>query len=238
MIKLAVVGCQGRMGQRITELSAGHKDLVLHALVESPELENIPSEIRGVKVSRDINAIRGADVLIDFTLPEVSMRNLRACQQHRVRMVIGTTGFTAEQDAEIMQAAMNLGIVRSSNMSVGVNVLFGVLRRMAEALKGYNVSITETHHVHKKDAPSGTAKTMAELIANSSNMQNVPVSSVREGEVIGYHEVTFESPVDTIKLSHNAKTRDMFAEGSLIAAKYVAFKDNGLYSMQDVLGLI
>ncbi|MBF0620077.1 MAG: 4-hydroxy-tetrahydrodipicolinate reductase [Candidatus Omnitrophica bacterium] len=237
MIKVAIVGCQGRMGQRLCALASEHKDLQLVALVESPDRPDVPESAYGVKISKDIAAIKGADVLIDFTVPDATMKNLKACLQYRVRMVVGTTGFTAEQDDVIQEASRRLGIVRSSNMAVGVNVLFGLLRKMAEALKGYGVSITETHHIHKLDAPSGTAKTLGEIVQNASSMQHIPIESVREGEVVGYHQVTFESPVDTIKISHNAKTRDMFAEGALVAAKFVAYKDNGLYNMQEVLGL-
>lgn len=237
MIKLAVVGCQGRMGKRITELALLNKEITLVALIERADCPDLPAAVGGVLVSTDINAIKGADVLIDFTVPQATLDNLQACLRHRVRMVIGTTGLTADQDELIIDASRRLGIVRSSNMSVGVNVLFGLLRKMAEALKGYDVSITETHHIHKKDAPSGTAKTMGEIIQNAGQMQNVPIDSVREGEVIGYHKVTFKSTVDTIEISHNANTRDMFAEGALVAAKFVAFKDNGLYSMTEVLGL-
>ena len=237
MIKVAVVGCCGRMGQRITELVSKNKDVQIVALVERPDCPEVPDVILGVKVSRDISAIKGADVLVDFTVPDATMVNLEACLKYRVRMVIGTTGFTPDQDQIIVAASKKLGIVRSSNMSVGVNVLFGLLRKMAEALKGYDVAITETHHIHKKDAPSGTAKTMAEIIQNATQLQKVPVESVREGEVIGYHKVTFKSAVDTIEVSHNANTRDMFAEGAIVAAKFVAYKDNGLYNMLEVLGL-
>ncbi|MBF0594538.1 MAG: 4-hydroxy-tetrahydrodipicolinate reductase [Candidatus Omnitrophica bacterium] len=237
MIKLAVVGCCGRMGKRITELASQHKDIKIVALIERPDCPEMPETLCGVKIAKDINAIKGADVLIDFTVAQAMMQNLQACLRHRVRMVIGTTGFTAEQDAAVIEASKQLGIVRSSNMSVGVNVLFGLLRKMTEALKGYTVSITETHHIHKKDAPSGTAKTMGEIVQNAGQMQNVPIESIREGEVIGYHKVTFKSPVDTIEISHNANTRDMFAEGAIVAAKFVAYKDNGLYNMQEVLGL-
>ena len=237
MIKVAVVGCLGRMGKRITELAQQNKDIRLVALIERPDCPGLPAEINGVKVSTDINAIKGADVLIDFTVPQATMVNLQACLKFRVRMVIGTTGFSAGEDAAIIEASRKLGIVRSSNMSVGVNVLFGLLRKMAESLKGYEVFITETHHIHKKDAPSGTAKTMGEIVQNAGQMQNVPIESFREGEVIGFHKVTFKSAVDTIEISHNANTRDMFAEGALVAAKFVAYKDNGLYNMQEVMGV-
>jgi 4-hydroxy-tetrahydrodipicolinate reductase len=237
MIKLAITGCRGRMGSRIAELASQDKNFQIVALVESPTCPDLPESMYGVKISRNIAAIKGAEVLIDFSVAEVSVENLKTCLQYRVRPVIGTTGFTPVQDDAILKASRQIAIVKSSNMSVGVNVLFGLLRKMAEALKGYSAAITETHHVHKKDAPSGTAKTMGDIIQNATQLQRVPIESVREGEVVGFHKVTFESPVDTIEISHNAKTRDMFAEGALVAARFVAYKDIGLFTMQDVLGL-
>ena len=237
MIKLAISGCQGRMGQRIAALASQDKEFQIVALIESPDRADVPEMSNGVKISRDINAIQGADVLIDFTLPAPTMKSLEACLKHRVAMVIGTTGLSDEQRAVISKASTSVALVQSTNMSVGVNLVFGLLKQMAGTLKGYRVAITETHHVHKKDAPSGTAKTMAEVIEGVTGSKISDMASVREGEVIGYHEVTFESPVDTIKISHNAKTRDMFAEGALLAAKFLAKKDKGFFNMQEVLGL-
>ena len=237
MIKLAITGCQGRMGQRISELASQNSNFQIVALIESPQCPGVPESAFGVKISRDITAIKGAEVLIDFSLADATVENLKACLKYRVRPVIGTTGFTPAQELEIQNASRQIAVVKSSNMSVGVNVLFGQLRKMAEALKGYSASITETHHVHKKDAPSGTAKTMGEIIQNATQLQRVAIQSVREGEVVGFHKVTFDSPVDTIEISHTAKTRDMFAEGALVAARFVANKDIGLFTMQDVLGL-
>jgi 4-hydroxy-tetrahydrodipicolinate reductase len=237
MIKLAITGCQGRMGQRITELASRDKEFQIFALIESPHRPDVPEISHGVKISRDINAIKGADVLIDFTLPEPTMQNVAACLKHGVRMVIGTTGLSDEQRAQIKKASEALSVVQSTNMSVGVNLVFGLLKQMAGSLKGYGVAITETHHVHKKDAPSGTAKTMAEVIEGVTGNKVEDVASVREGEVIGYHEVTFDGAVDTIKISHNAKTRDMFAEGALVAAKFLVKKDKGFFNMQEVLGV-
>jgi 4-hydroxy-tetrahydrodipicolinate reductase len=237
MIKLAITGCQGRMGQRITELAAQDKEFQIVALIESPHREDVPEMSHGVKIVRNIDAIKGADVLIDFTLPEPTMKNLEACLKHRVRMIIGTTGLSDEQRFEVKKASQSIAVVQSTNMSVGVNLVFGLLKQMALALKGYGVAMTETHHVHKKDAPSGTAKTMAEVIENVTAKKVTDIASVREGEVIGYHEVTFDGAVDTIKISHNAKTRDMFAEGALLAAKFLANKEKGIFNMQEVLGL-
>ncbi len=237
MIKLAISGCQGRMGQRIAELASRDKEFQIFALIESPHRTDVPEMSHGIKIVKDINAIKGADVLIDFTLPEPTMQNLDACLMHHVPMIIGTTGLSDDQRGLIKKASEKVAVVQSTNMSVGVNLVFGLLKQMAGSLKGYNVSITETHHVHKKDAPSGTAKTMAEVIEGVTGRKVDDVASLREGEVIGFHEVTFDSAVDTIKISHNAKTRDMFAEGALIAAKFVAKKDKGFFNMQEVLGL-
>lgn len=237
MIKLAITGCRGRMGQFITDLALKEKDIQIVALVESPLCPNVPDVVAGVYIVRDINVIKGADVLIDFTLPEPTMNNLEACLKYNVAMVIGTTGLSDAERQKIKEASSRIAIVQSTNMSVGVNVVFGLLKRSAELLKQYHVSITETHHIHKKDAPSGTAKTMAEVIESATHEKVTDIQSVREGEVIGYHKVTFDSDVDTIEIVHNAKTRAMFAEGAIIAAKFLAQKGKGSFNMQEVLGL-
>ncbi|MBF0484951.1 MAG: 4-hydroxy-tetrahydrodipicolinate reductase [Candidatus Omnitrophica bacterium] len=238
MIKLAISGCQGRMGQLISDLASKNKNFEIFALIESPLCKDVPESSYGVKISKDINAVKGADVLIDFTLPEPTMKSLEACLKHNVRMVIGTTGLSDDERLAIQKASQKIAIVQSTNMSVGVNVVFGLLKTMAASLKGYDVAITETHHIHKKDAPSGTAKTMAEVIGEVRGKKVTDISSVREGEVVGYHKVTFDSPVDTIEISHNAKNRGMFAEGAIIAAGFLAKKKNGFYNMQQVLGLV
>ncbi len=237
MINVAITGCCGRMGQRITELVSQDKDIKIVALIESPLRTDAPESLRGIKVSREVAAIKGADVLIDFTLPEPTMQNLEACLKYNVRMVIGTTGLSDDQRAMIAQASRKIAIVQSTNMSIGVNLVFGLLKQMAASLKEYGVAITETHHVHKKDAPSGTAKTMAEVIEGVTGEKVKDITSVREGEVIGFHKVAFDGPVDTIEISHNAKTRDMFAEGAVVAVKFLAKKDKGIFNMQEVLGL-
>ncbi|MEI8012353.1 MAG: 4-hydroxy-tetrahydrodipicolinate reductase [Candidatus Omnitrophota bacterium] len=237
MIKLAITGCWGRMGQFITELALKDKDFQIVALIESPGRTDVLSSMQGITIVRDVCAIKGADVLIDFTLPEPTMKNLAACLKYKVAMVIGTTGLSDAQRAEIAAASEQIAIVQSTNMSVGVNLVFGLLKKMSAALRMYHVSITETHHVHKKDAPSGTAKTMAEVIESVTHEKVTDIASVREGEVVGYHKVIFDSGVDTIEISHNAKTRGMFAEGALLAAKFIAKKDKGLFNMSEVLGM-
>jgi 4-hydroxy-tetrahydrodipicolinate reductase len=166
------------------------------------------------------------------------MANLKACVKNKVNMVIGTTGLDKAQVAEIKKASKKIAIVYSSNMSVGVNLVFALIRRTAQVTgKNYSIGLTETHHVHKKDAPSGTAKTMAEIAEVASKSKVTHIDSLREGEVIGDHTIYFESPVDLISIHHHAKTRDIFAEGSLVAAKFLSKKKTGLFNMQDVLGL-
>ncbi|MFH0754441.1 MAG: 4-hydroxy-tetrahydrodipicolinate reductase [Candidatus Omnitrophota bacterium] len=237
MIKLAVIGCYGRMGQRITELALKDNEFTIVSLIESPSRTDVPESMHGISITRDIHSVKDADVVIDFTLPAPTMEHVDVCGKYGVRMVIGTTGLSDAQRAVIAKASEKIAVVQSTNMSVGVNVVFGLLKQMAAVLKGYGVSITETHHVHKKDAPSGTAKTMAEVIESVTFNNVSDIQSIREGEVIGYHKVSFNSDVDTIEIAHNAKTRDMFAEGSLLAAKFLVKRNNGMFNMQEVLGL-
>ncbi len=238
MVKLAVSGCCGRMGQRITALALEDKKFKIHALLEGKGRLDLPISLRGMPVHVDNSAIKGANVLIEFTVPEATMANLKACVANKVNMVIGTTGLTKPQIAAIKRASAKIGIVYSSNMSVGVNVVFGLIRQAAQITgKDYQMYLTETHHIHKKDAPSGTAKTMAEVAEAASRSKVKNINSIREGEVIGDHTITFESAVYRIAIHHHAKTRDIFAEGSLVAAKFLATKKKGLFNMQDVLGL-
>jgi 4-hydroxy-tetrahydrodipicolinate reductase len=189
-------------------------------------------------ISLNNDAIKGSQVLIEFTTPQATMENLKACVKHRVNMVIGTTGLEKAQIAQIKKASQKIAIVFSSNMSVGVNLVFSLIAKAAKVTgKEYTINLIETHHVHKKDAPSGTAKTMAEIAQANAKSKVQSIESIREGEVIGDHTITFESDVDLISIRHNAKTRDIFAEGSLVAAKFLSKKKKGLFNMQDVLGL-
>ena len=238
MIKLAISGCMGRMGQRILYLAGLDKNFKVTVLLESKDRPDVPKELNGLKVSTDASALKAADVLIEFTSPEATIEHLKFCEQNGIKMVIGTTGLKPEQIEQIKQASQRIPIVFSSNMSVGVNLVFALIEKAAAAtLKDYTISLTETHHVHKKDAPSGTAKTMAEVAENSSGTKVADIKSIREGEVIGDHTITFESGVDTISISHHAKTRDIFAQGSLVAAQFLKNKKVGLYNMQDALYL-
>jgi 4-hydroxy-tetrahydrodipicolinate reductase len=155
-------------------------------------------------------------------------------------MVIGTTGLSDAEKEKVKEVSEKIPIVFSPNMSVAVNVLFKIIEKAAKALgEEYSASILEAHHLDKKDAPSGTAKELARIIkeAGGAAGADVPIESVREDEIVGEHTVTFDSPSDTLEITHSAKTRDIFAKGALQAAKWVAKKESGLYTMADVLGL-
>ena len=237
MINLAVSGCQGRMGQSITRLALEDKAFTLSALLEHKDNPKINEMIHGLKISADNSVVKGSDVLIEFTSPEATLDNLHTCLAHGVKMVIGTTDFQPEHIAQIKEAAEKISIVFASNMSVGVNILFKLIQIAAQKTgEAYTINMSETHHVHKKDAPSGTAKTMAEIAEKSSKTKIQNIESFRKGEVIGDHSVIFESNEDAIEISHHAKTRDIFAKGALVAAKFLIDQDKGLYNMQDVLG--
>jgi len=238
MIKLAISGCQGRMGQRITALALQDKVFKISALLENKTRTDVPLLSHNIPVNFEDAALKGSSVLIEFTTPEATMEHLKSCQKYGVNLVIGTTGLTKPQVVQIKKASSKIAIVLSSNMSVGVNLVFGLIRQAAQITgKNYSMALSETHHVHKKDAPSGTAKTMAEVAEAFSKTKVKEIESIREGEVIGDHTITFESPVDLISIHHHAKTRDIFAEGSLVAAKFLSKKKKGLFNMQDVLGL-
>ena len=224
MIKICVSGSKGKMGLRIMALAKDDSEFTV-----SGEFD----------VGGDPEAgIKECDCLIDFTTPEATIQHLETCEKYKKAMVIGTTGFEHSQDAKIKEASRNIPIVFSPNMSIGVNVLFKMVEDAAKTLGSeYKVEILEAHHVHKKDSPSGTAKELSRIIKREKGHVDVPIESVREDEIVGEHTVTFESPYDVIELTHSAKTRDIFAKGALEAAKFVAAKPAGLYTMKDVLGI-
>jgi len=236
MINIAVIGCCGKMGKRIVALIAKDKELKLTAALEREGHPELNTMIDGVSISDDLSLIKNADVMIDFTPIPDKGELLDAVLRFQKSLVIGTTGLNLEQIKKIEKAAAGAPIVYSPNMSVGVNLLFNLVREAAAKLKNYNVRIKEAHHIHKKDSPSGTAKKIAEIITEKIKKEVIDIEAIREGEIIGDHEVIFESELDTIVLSHSAKTRDIFAQGSLDAAKWLFGKPAGLYCMQDVLG--
>lgn len=238
MIKLGITGCCGRMGQRILDLSKKDKAFGVKALFERPDHPMIGKTIDGIPISSDLADLKDVDVLIDYTLPTATEQNVAACVRSKTKLVIGTTGLTDAQLKLIKNASRKTAIVQSTNTSIGVNIFFKLAKILGEKTdKAYNVRIVEAHHIHKKDAPSGTAKTLAKIIEAAHGMAVSNIQSIREDEIVGDHDVVFESDVDTITIRHHAKTRDIFVKGALIAAKFLSKKKTGLFDAQDALGL-
>ncbi len=224
MIKICVSGSKGKMGSRIAELSKDDASLELSGSFDAGDEPQGPVE--------------ACDCLIEFTTPEATIKNLQLCEKLEKAIVIGTTGLSASEQEVVKEAAKSIPVLLSPNMSVGVNLLFKMIADAARVLgDGYDVSIVEAHHIHKKDAPSGTAKEMAHIIKEARKHIEVPIESVREDEIVGEHTITFDSPTDLIEITHSAKTRDIFAKGALKAAKFIVGKPAGLYTMKDVLAL-
>ncbi len=258
-LKIVIAGCTGRMGKVLLDCVAQADDLVLHAALEhagSAMLGN--TVVAGVKISADIDAaLKGADVLIDFTRPEGTMQHLELCRKHKVNMVVGTTGLNAQQKAALGAGAQDIGIMFAPNMSVGVNLLFKLLETASRVLdKGYDIEIIEAHHRHKVDAPSGTALGLGEVIAKTlgrdlekcavygregvtgeRDPSTIGFATVRGGDIVGDHTVLFAGTGERIEITHKASSRATFAIGALRAARFLKANKAGMYDMQDVLGL-
>ena len=236
MIKLGVSGARGRMGQRIIALAKQDKDLEVIFGLERSGHPDIGKTIDGILISDDISQIANCDCLIDFSSPAAAEEHVAALTEFKKSTVIGTTGLDESQQEKIKQASTQVPIIFAPNMSVGVNLMFNLLKSAAKILKGYNVEIEEAHHIHKKDSPSGTAKKIAQIINQQGfDIKIDEIKAIREDEIIGDHKVVFESATDKIEISHSAKTRDIFAQGAIVAAKWLSKKRSGLYSMDDVL---
>lgn len=247
MIKLTICGVCGKMGKRIAILASRDEEI---SIVGATEIKgcslagvNLSKELKtsdmGVAISEDLNdAIANCDCVIDFTSPEASMSNLEITRKNKKPIVIGTTGFNDDHLRAIKEASKDIPILFSPNMSVGVNLIFDLVAKATKALgDGYDIRMEEVHHVHKKDKPSGTGRLLAKMITDiRKDISDIPIDSIREGEVIGDHKIVFESNEDTIEIVHKAKTRDIFAMGAIQGAKFLAGKPKGLYSMKDVLG--
>ena len=232
MVRIVIGGALGRMGKSISELGENDPDI---KVVGGVELESVPER----NIVSDIRKIKGPyDCIIEFTSSKVTMEHLARAVEMGKPVVIGTTGFTGEEIEEIKKASRKIPILLSPNMSVGVNILFALIQKAASLFGNeYKIRIKETHHVHKKDKPSGTAKLMKNIAEERSGLKDIPVESVREDEVVGDHDIIFESGVDVLKITHNAKTRGIFALGALRGAKFIVTKKKGLFSMADVLGM-
>jgi 4-hydroxy-tetrahydrodipicolinate reductase len=224
-VRVLVIGAAGRMGKTISDLAKG--DSEIHVVGQCDLGDPIEP------------AMKNCDVTIDFSNADAVAEICRAALQHHKPLVIGTTGHSNEQRRMIDETARSLPIVFASNFSIGVNVLFWLARKAAEQLgDDFAAEIVETHHEMKKDAPSGTAKTLAAVIrATRKTESEIPIQSIREGEIVGEHTVIFSGPSERLELTHRAASREIFARGALHAAKWIISQPPGLYSMQDVLGM-
>jgi 4-hydroxy-tetrahydrodipicolinate reductase len=235
MIKLGIAGVSGKMGRRIFELASHDKDFEISLALERKGIPEIGRELGRIKISSSPDGLFLVDAFIDFTTPEGSETNLDYVARYKKPLVLGTTGFNDTQLKKIEEVSRVVPIVFSPNMSVGVNILFSVLPEIAKRLgPDYSIEIVEAHHRAKKDAPSGTAKKFIQVLAEATKRE-IPAHSIRLGDIIGDHTIVFCGNSERIEIKHQAHSRDLFALGALKAAKWVADKQPGLYSMQDVL---
>jgi 4-hydroxy-tetrahydrodipicolinate reductase len=265
MMKIAIAGATGRMGKMLIEAVLNTPDTQLVGALEHASCSQLGEDAAaflgkktGVLISADVaQVLSGAQFLIDFTRPEGTMAHLAVAEKTGTKMVIGTTGLSAEQIANLKTASAKLAIVFAPNMSVGVNATFKLLEMAAKMLnEGYDIEIIEAHHRHKVDAPSGTALRMGEVIADSlgKKLDDVAVyareghtgerqegtigfATIRGGDIVGDHTVLFAGEGERIEISHKSSSRQSYAQGSLRAARFLQNQTVGLYDMQDVLGL-
>ncbi len=263
--RVAVAGASGRMGQMLIEALRQTSDCRLAGALDVATSPAIGSDAAaflgvasGVPIVSDLRGgLKDAQVLIDFTRPEGTLAHLAVCRELGVHMVIGTTGFSDAQKAEIAAAAKDTAIVMAPNMSVGVNVTFKLLEMAAKALStGYDIEIIEAHHRHKIDAPSGTALKMGEVIADAlgrdlkdcavygregvtgeRDPSTIGFATIRGGDIVGDHTVLFAGTGERIEITHRAASRATYAQGSLRAARYLAGRRSGLFDMNAVLGI-
>ena len=222
-VRVLLIGAAGRMGKTVLDMAQSDREIEIAARCDLGD----PIE----------PAMKNCDVAIDFSHADSIDETCPAALQHGKSLVIGTTGHSQQQRKTIETTAQSVPIVLASNFSVGVNVLFWLTQKAAELLGAdFNPEIVETHHKMKKDAPSGTAKTLA-VILKAVRQSEIPIQSIREGDVVGEHTVIFKGPGESLELTHRAANRGIFAGGALRAAKWIINKPPGLYSMQDVLGL-
>lgn len=263
-MRIAIAGATGRMGRMLIEAILNSDDMQLTVALNHAEGESIGKDAgaflgvdTGILISDDLNQLKHADCLIDFTRPAGTMSHLQACLEHDCKLIIGTTGFSEEEKEEIELASQQIAIVFAPNMSVGVNVTLRLIEMAATLMQqGFDAEVFEAHHRNKVDAPSGTALAMGEAIASSWGVNlnevadwarhgetgvrkdgNIGFSVVRGGDIIGDHTVFFCGEGERIEISHRSSNRSTYAQGSLRAAHFLKDKSKGLFSMQDVLNI-
>jgi 4-hydroxy-tetrahydrodipicolinate reductase len=264
-LKIAIAGASGRMGHMLIEAVRNDATFQLTGALDVPSSPGIGNDATGflghasgVSIEADLRkGLQNSQVLIDFTRPEGTLAHLKVCRELGVKLVIGTTGFTDVQKAEIAQAAQEIAIVMAPNMSVGVNVTLKLLQMAAQAMPtGYDIEIIEAHHRHKVDAPSGTALKMGEVIAEAMGRDlkdcavyeryghtgerdpsTIGFATIRGGDIVGDHTVLFAGTGERIEVTHKSSSRATYAQGSLRAARFLASQSKGLFDMFDVLNL-
>jgi 4-hydroxy-tetrahydrodipicolinate reductase len=266
MIKVLIAGAAGRMGKRIAYMVNEHPDLQLAGGFEVPGNANVGADIGvvaglgslGIAIADSFEAVADSgDVVIDFTFHKATMELAQKAAAHKKAMIIGTTGLSQGNLDELARLCANFPCVQSPNMAVGVNVLFKAAAKIAAVLgDSYDIEIVEAHHKMKKDAPSGTALKLGELVAQAVNRnldevgvyarhgmigertaKEIGIQTIRGGDIVGEHTVYYAGAGERIEITHRAHSRDNFAKGAAVAAAWVANKPNGLYTMFDVLGL-
>jgi 4-hydroxy-tetrahydrodipicolinate reductase len=263
-LRVAIAGASGRMGHMLIEAVSAADEMVLAGALDvagsaaiGQDAAAFLGKTSGVAITSDIGAgLANAQVLIDFTRPDGTLAHLAACRAAGVKAVIGTTGFSDAQKAQIAEHAQHIAIMMSPNMSVGVNVVLRLLDTAARALsQGYDIEIVEAHHRHKVDAPSGTALAMGEVVAQAlgrdlkacavygregvtgeRDPSTIGFATVRGGDIVGDHTVLFAGTGERIEIAHKSSSRATYAQGSLRAARFLAGKPSGLFGMNDVLG--
>lgn len=262
---IVLSGVGGRMGKALIEAVSLNDNAILTGALEhaaSPILGQdaglLVGKQTGVRVVADMaTALENAQVVIDFSRPDGTLKLLDECVKRNIQMVIGTTGFDEDGKAKIRQAAEKIAIVFAPNFSVGVNLLFALIDQAARVLNdGYDIEVIEAHHRHKIDAPSGTALRMGEVLANAlgrdlkqcavyaregvtgkRDPNTIGFATVRGGDIVGDHTALFATDGERVEITHKASSRLTFANGAVRSAVWLANKNNGLYDMQDVLGL-
>lgn len=264
MLRLAIAGCNGRMGVALVQAAMATDGVKVCAATVSPHNKLIDTDvgiIAGVSplhfnpVNNLAESLDDFDILIDFTTPLATLTHLRLCQQYGKKIVIGTTGFNAEQETLIQEMSQDMAIVFAPNTSVGINLCYELLKKVAKVIgESADIEIVEAHHRHKADAPSGTALKMGEVICKTLSRdlekdaiygrqgitgprekKTIGFSSIRAGDIVGEHTVIFACAGERLEITHKATNRATFAHGALRAAKWVEAKRVGLYSMADVL---
>ena len=260
MLKIIVCGALGRMGKEVISKIKQRKDMKLAGAIESSEHPLLGKEIGdGIKVSSELEDVIEKDsIIIEFTTPLATLEHLKIAEKKKIPLVIGTTGFKREEHEKIKKASNTIPIVLSPNMSIGVNLLYNIVKQITRILgENFDKEIIEIHHRNKRDAPSGTAQKIAQIIAEAEgknlsevsvygrkgiqketrSKEEIGIHAIRGGSVVGEHTVLFAGEKERLEITHKAESRSIFAEGATLAAKFLAEKKKGLYDLQDVLGL-